>query len=70
MKVDYVLLGFGVASSIIGYALIVLGNIPPWNKDNFVYVMGVMILLSGILICCLGVLAYWRGRREESRLTS
>ena len=69
MKVDYVLLGLGVASSIIGLLLIVLGNVPPWNKDNFVYVMGVMTLLSSILIYCLGVLEYWRRRQEESRLS-
>ena len=70
MKIGYALLGFAVASIVFGFVLIVLGNIPPWSKDNFVYVIGVMTLFSGVLVCCFGVVAYWRRRQEESRPTS
>lgn len=69
MKIDYVLLGFGVASIIVGFVLIGLGSTPIslWSKDNFVYVTGVMILLLGILIGSLGFLRYWKRREEASR---
>jgi len=64
MKIHHVLLGFGAPLIILGFVLIDLGSIPPWNKDNFVYVMGIMVLLLGIPICCLGILTYWKRRKE------
>jgi len=58
MKTSYVLSGFGIALIMVGFALIILGSAPisPWSKDNFVYIVGIMTSLYGMICIAVGIL--------------
>ena len=59
MKTSYVLSGFGIALIMVGFALIILGSAPisPWSKDNFVYIVGIMTSLYGMICIAAGILS-------------